>query len=82
MLSKYLEAALKLANYEILDENGEFYGEIAACQGVYATATSLEECRNELAEALEDWLLFRIHQHLELPVIDGLEISIKKESAA
>jgi predicted RNase H-like HicB family nuclease len=82
MLTKYLEAAMKHAHYEILADDGSFYGEIADCQGVYANAPSLEECRNELAEVLEDWLLFRIHKNLSLPKIDGLKLIIKKEVAA
>ena len=81
MLTKYLEAAMRHAHYEILKDDGTYYGEIAACRGVYANASTLEECRNELAEVLEDWLLFRIHKNLELPKIDGLELTVTKELA-
>jgi hypothetical protein len=31
-----------------------------------------------LAEVLEEWVLFRVHQHLPLPVIDGIELTIKE----
>jgi len=48
---------------------------------VYANAPTLEECRNELAEVLEDWLLLRIHKNLSIPVIDGLELRVTKEVA-
>jgi len=43
--------------------------------GVYANTTSLEECREELREVLEEWILFRVHRHLPLPVIDGIELT-------
>jgi hypothetical protein len=48
---------------------------------VYANARTLEECRNELAEVLEDWLLMRIHKNLAIPVIDGLELRVAREAA-
>ena len=82
MLTKYLQAAMKHAHYEILSDDGTYYGEIPECPGVYANAPTLEECRSELAEVLEDWLLFRIHKNLPLPKIDGIELIVKKEIVA
>ena len=82
MLTKYLQAAMKHAHYEILSDDGTYYGEIRECPGVYANAATLEECRSELAEVLEDWLLFRIYKNLPLPKIDGVELTVKKEMAA
>lgn len=82
MLTKYLEAAMRHAHYEILADDGSYYGEIPECQGVYANAPTLEECRSELAEVLEAWLLFRIHKNLPLPKIDGIELTVTKEIAA
>ena len=82
MLTKYIEAAMRHAHYEILADDGTFFGEIADCRGVYANAQSLEECREELAEVLEGWILFRIHKNLALPKIDGLELKVENEVAA
>ncbi len=82
MLTKYLEAAMRHAHYEILADDGTYYGEIRKCQGVYANAGTLEECRSELEQALEDWVLFRIYKNLALPKIDGIRLTIKKEVAA
>jgi len=82
MLTKYLEAAMRHAHYEILKDDGTYYGEIPKCRGVYASAPTLEECRSELAQVLEDWLLFRIHKNLALPKIDGIKLTVKKEVAA
>jgi len=78
MLVKYIQAALRHAEYETLPDDGSYYGEIPQCNGVYANAETLEECREQLREVLEDWLLFRIHRNLPLPVIDGIELSIKE----
>jgi predicted RNase H-like HicB family nuclease len=82
MLTKYLDAAMRHAHYEILTDDGTYYGEIPECQGVYANARTLEACRSELAEVLEGWLLFRVYKNLPLPKIDGVELSVKKEIAA
>jgi predicted RNase H-like HicB family nuclease len=81
MLTQYIDAAMRRAHYEILTDDGSVYGEISECQGVYANAGTLEECRAELGEVLEDWLLFRIHKNLSLPTIDGLQLKVEKEVA-
>jgi predicted RNase H-like HicB family nuclease len=78
MLIEYLQAALRHARYEILPDDGAYYGEIPECNGVYANAATLEDCREELREVLEEWVLFRVHRNLPLPVIDGIELAIKE----
>ncbi len=78
MLTNYMHAALHRARYEILGEDGSFYGEIPDFSGVYANASTLEACREELAEVLEEWILFRVAKGLQLPVVDGLELTIKE----
>lgn len=78
MLLDYLKAAMRHARYEILSDDGTFYAEIPECNGVYANAATLEACRDELGEVLEEWALFRVHKNLTMPVIDGSEISIRE----
>lgn len=78
MLTKYIEAALRRARYEILSDDCSFYGEIPSFDGVYANADALEACREELEEVLEEWILFRVSRNLALPVIDGIELAIKE----
>ena len=78
MLTKYIRAALHQARYEILADDGSFYGEIPVCNGVYANAATLEGCREQLEEVLEEWILFRVSWTLPLPVIDGIVLSIKE----
>ena len=77
MLTEYLRAALGQAHYELLGEGEGFYGEIARFEGVYAQADTLEACREELAGTLEDWLLFRISRQLPIPVVAGLDLSVR-----
>jgi predicted RNase H-like HicB family nuclease len=38
----------------------------------------LEDCREELREVIEEWVLFRVNKNLSLPVMDGIELTIKK----
>ena len=76
MLVKYIQGALRHANYELLADDGSFYGEISVCNGVYANAATLEECREQLAEVLEEWILFRVYKNLPLPAIDGIELPL------
>jgi predicted RNase H-like HicB family nuclease len=78
MLLEYINAALRHARYEILPDDGTYYGEIPECNGVYANTPTLEACREELREVLEEWVLFRVHRHLSFPVIDGIELTIKE----
>lgn len=77
MLTKYIHEAMRQAKYEILSNDGTFYGEIPGFEGVYANATTLEECREELEEVLEEWILFRVSKNLSLPIAGGIELSIK-----
>ena len=78
MLTQYIQAAMRQAKYEILNDDGSFYGEIPDFQGVYANAATLEDCREELAEVLEEWIFFRISRNLSLPVVNGLQLAIEK----
>lgn len=77
MIVEYLKAAMKKAQYEILEDQ-TFYGEIPGFEGVYANEATLEDCRDELESVLEDWILFSLTQHLPLPVVDGVKLEVKK----
>ena len=59
---------MQQAAYEILSDDGSFYGEIPGFQGVWANAATLEGCREELQSVLEDWILVRVADHLPLPM--------------
>ena len=78
MLTEYLRLAMMRAHYELLGGGEGFYGEIPGFQGVLAQAETLEACRDELASTLEDWLLFRVSQHLSIPVLQGLDLTVKE----
>ena len=78
VLNRYIESALRLAQYEILPDDGGFYGSIPPLTGVWAEAASLEECRRELQSALEDWLLFSLSRQQPVPILDGIDLTVRE----
>ncbi|MEW6684881.1 MAG: type II toxin-antitoxin system HicB family antitoxin [Candidatus Edwardsbacteria bacterium] len=78
MLTEYIGAAMRKAKYEILPDDNTFYGEIPGFDGVYANADTLEACRSELEEVLEEWIFFRMSRNLPLPIVNGIELTIKE----
>jgi predicted RNase H-like HicB family nuclease len=80
MIRQYIDAAMRRASYEILPEDSTYYGEIGGLEGVYANAPTLEACRDELEEVLEEWIFFRVSRGLDVPVVDGQELQVRKVS--
>ena len=78
MLRNYIQAAMRRAKYEILPDDGTFYGEIPGFAGVWANAETLEACREELEEVLEEWVLLGVSRNHPLPIVDGIELVIKE----
>lgn len=74
MLTDYILKQLEKAHYKIL-EDGSFFGEIPGLRGVWASAPTLEECRRELQEVLEDWLVLKVKGGEKIP---GLELNIDR----
>ena len=56
------------ARYEILPDAGTYFGSIPGFQGVWADAPTLEACREELQEVLEDWILLALRRPDDLPM--------------
>ncbi|MBI5387832.1 MAG: type II toxin-antitoxin system HicB family antitoxin [Verrucomicrobia bacterium] len=80
MLTKYIENAMRLAHYELM-ENGRFYGSIPKCKGAWAEGRTLEECREELRAVLEDWVLLGLQLGHRLPVVEGLNLNRSNRKA-
>ncbi|MEO7674277.1 MAG: type II toxin-antitoxin system HicB family antitoxin [Pyrinomonadaceae bacterium] len=77
MITQYIQAAMRKAKYEILEGNEGFYGEIPGFDGVWSSAATLEDCRDELSDALETWLLFRVSRGLKVPNIGRHKLSVE-----
>ncbi len=78
MLRQYMQAAMDRAEYKILEDDGTFVGTVPGFKGVYANAGTLEACRAELEEVLEEWIFLRISRGLEMPVLNGLALVVKE----
>ena len=89
MLTNYIQAAMRKAHYEILPVprsedpdligNGEgYFGSIPDLQGVWANADTLEVCREELREVLEEWILIGLKMGHSIPQINGIELNVRE----
>ena len=76
MLTEYIQATMRKAHYEILPEKEGYFGVIEGFQGVWAQADTLEACREELREVLEEWIVLGLRMGHPLPVIEGINLSI------
>jgi len=74
MLNEFITKMLRRAQYKILKDNS-YFGEIPSLKGVWANADNLENCRKELQEVLEDWLLLKIRDREKIP---GFEIKVDR----
>ena len=72
MLTEYIFQKLNQARYKILDD-GSYFGEIPALQGVWASEKTLERCRETLREVLEEWLILKLKDGDRIP---GLAVRI------
>ena len=81
MLFEYIQKALRKAEYKLLD-NGTWFAEIPGFEGVWANAQTVEECRIELQEVLEEWLVLKKRDRDPIPQIEGVSLEFKEERAA
>lgn len=75
MLAQYMAKALEGAEYKKLG-NGTWFAEIPGFPGVWANAPTVEACRRELLEVLEEWLLLKLRDGDPIPTVEGIEIRI------
>ncbi|KFI34725.1 hypothetical protein HX99_00665 [Peptococcaceae bacterium SCADC1_2_3] len=79
MIVEYIEATLREARYEIIKDEEPYYGEVPSLEGVWATGKTLEECRQNLTEVIDGWILIRLKKGLPIPPVGGCRIEeIKK----
>lgn len=74
LLAEYIEAAMKAFVYEILDDDGSYFGTVPGFRGAWANADTLEECRKELAEVLEDWTILGIRLGHPIPDLPSVSL--------
>ena len=81
MLSEYIQGALERAQYKRLDDE-TWFAEIPDFVGVWANGKTVEHCRKELVEVLEEWLILKIRDKDPLPLINGIDIAVREGAVA
>jgi predicted RNase H-like HicB family nuclease len=79
VIREYIDAALSRARYELIEDEEPFFGEVPALQGVWATGRTLEECRHNLIEVIDGWVLLRLSRGLPIPPLGDAEIVMPHE---
>ena len=74
MLIQYIQAAMRHAKYECM-ENGRFFARIPQCKGVWGEGKTLESCREDLEGALQDWIVVKLRFDHKLPLVGGVDIN-------
>ena len=74
MLIEYVEEALRRAHYELIDDEEPYYGEVLELKGVWASGKTLEECRENLKDVIEGWILVSLRRDLPAPRLGRHEI--------
>jgi predicted RNase H-like HicB family nuclease len=83
MLTEYIRAAMRKAKYELLEDNEGFFATIPKFKGLWASAKTLEQCREELQSVLESWILVKLHYHdNDLPIVDRINLNAPKQRKA
>lgn len=74
MISEFIAKKLKTARYKLL-KDGSYFAEIPGVRGVWANTRNLEDCRRQLQEVLEDWLLLKVQDREAIP---GFQFKISR----
>lgn len=70
MIIEYINAALAKATHERIDDEDYLcYAQVPGLKGVWATGKTLKECRFNLVEVIEGWLIVRLRRGLSIPPI-------------
>jgi predicted RNase H-like HicB family nuclease len=79
MIHTYIEAAMQLARYELIQDEQPYYGEVTELEGVWATGKTLEECRKSLMEVVDGWLLLRVTRRMPIPPLGDVRLELPEE---
>jgi predicted RNase H-like HicB family nuclease len=71
---EYVAAAMRKARFEQM-EDGQWFASLPGFSGVWASASTVDKARKELAEVLDGWI--SVHTRLgknSLPDVDGISL--------
>lgn len=81
MIIEYCHKAMETAAYRKLDD-GSWYAELPGFHGVWANGNTVEACRKDLIEVLEEWLILKLRDGDPIPEIGGIKLEIKEAAVA
>lgn len=81
MLTDYIDAAMRRAEYEDLRDEG-WYGHVPELTGLWASGETRAEAERELRNALEDWILFGLLNGYPMPPLDGIDLLAARKHVA
>ena len=67
MFSEYVETALSRAEYKVIEDDEPYFASVPELPGVWASGRTVEECRKELIEVIEEWIVARLQRGLPIP---------------
>jgi predicted RNase H-like HicB family nuclease len=67
MFLEYVAMALEKAQYKVIEDEYPYFAEVPELEGVWATGKSIEDCRRELIEVIEEWIVARLQRGLSVP---------------
>jgi len=82
MFAEYIQAALERAQYKIIDNPEPVFGEVPDLEGVWATGSTVEDCRRELISVIEGWIALRLRMGDSIPPIGNFTINVSTEPMA
>lgn len=77
MIFDYINCALKKAEYKKLDD-GTWYASIPGFEGVWANGETVEACRHELSEVMEEWLILKLRDNDPIYLFEKYQGDVRK----
>lgn len=71
MFAGYFEASLEKAEYEIIDDPNPYYAHVPGLVGIWATGKTIEECRKELIDVIEELIVAKLQWSQAIPPMEG-----------
>jgi len=81
MILEYCQKAIEAAEYKQLPD-GTWFGEIPGFKGVWSNAGTIEQCRKELIDVLEEWLVLKLRDGDVIPEVNGIKLEIRQLAVA
>lgn len=78
ILPEYVQAAMRRAEYEDVEDSGAIFVTIPGFDGLWASGPTKLQVNEDLESALEGWILLGIALGHEIPVIDGMDLSVRE----